>query len=285
MQTVITEDGRTLAVEEWGVPDGRPVLYAHGSPMSRLARYPDDRLFTELGVRLITYDRPGFGHSTPHPGRRVVDGADDIAAIADALDLGRFPVFGVSGGGPHALAFAARHPARITRVATLASPAPCDAEGLDWTAGMMDGNRGSAAAARQGRAQLAEYLATVESEDLAKLLPPAERAVLTRPEVQAMLSAAFAEALRPGMDGWIDDELALFGTPWGFDPAAITVPATLWHGDLDTVIPVSHAIWLAGRIRSATLVQAPEAGHVGHFEATPAILRWLLEGDQDPGRG
>ncbi|HEY1177234.1 MAG TPA: alpha/beta hydrolase, partial [Phytomonospora sp.] len=103
MREVITDDGRTLAVEEWGVPGGTPVFYVAGSPMGRLARYPDPALFTELGVRLITYDRPGFGDSTPMPGRRVADAADDILAIATALDLGRFPIFGVSGGGPHAL--------------------------------------------------------------------------------------------------------------------------------------------------------------------------------------
>ena len=135
MREVRTTDGRTIAVEEWGVPNGTPVLYAHGSPMSRLARYPDDSLFSELGVRLITYDRPGFGHSSPHTGRQVVHAADDIAAIADSLGLEQLPVFGVSGGGPHALAFAAEHPARVTKVATLASPAPFDADGLEWTPG------------------------------------------------------------------------------------------------------------------------------------------------------
>lgn len=278
MREVTTADGRTLAVEEWGVPDGTPVLYTHGSPMSRLARYPDERLFDELGVRLITYDRPGFGCSTPHPGRRVADAAGDIAAIADALGLDRFPVYGVSGGGPHALAYAARFPERVSRVAALASPAPCDADGLDWDAGMMPGNRESAAAARRGRAALEAHLGEARSEDLTGLLPEAEQAVLARPEVQAMLNAAFTEAIRPGMAGWIDDELALFGLPWGFDPGTVTVPAWLWHGEVDTVVPVSHAAWLAERIPGATLTRAPEAGHAGHFDATPPILRWLLGG-------
>jgi pimeloyl-ACP methyl ester carboxylesterase len=279
MREVITAGGRTLAVEEWGVPDGTPVLYAHGTPMSRLARYPDDTLFTDLGVRLVTYDRPGFGHSTPHPGRRVADAAADITAIADALGLGRFAVFGVSGGGPHALAFAAAHPERVTRVATLASPAPCDADGLDWTAGMMSSNRESAAAALQGRTALEAFIGRTKSEDLTELLPPGEQAVLARPEVQRMLGAAYAEALRPGDGGWVDDELALFGLPWGFDPATIVTPALLWHGVLDTVVPAAHSTWLAGRIPGATLVRGPEAGHVGHFDATPAVLRWLLDGD------
>lgn len=277
MHEVTTADGRTLAVEEWGVPDGKPVLYAHGTPMSRLARYPDDRLFDELGIRLITYDRPGFGHSTPRPGRRVADAAEDLAAIADALGLGRGPVFGVSGGGPHALAYAARFPDRVSKVATLASTAPIDAAGLAWTAGMMASNQASAAAAAKGRAELeALMLADEESTDLKTMLPPAEQEVLARPEVSRMLSAAFTEAIRPGIGGWVDDEMALYGLPWGFDPADITVPTRLWHGELDTVVPVAHSAWLSERIPGAELTRAPDAAHAGHFDATPAVLRWLI---------
>lgn len=277
MCLISTADGRDLAVEEWGVPNGVPVVYAHGTPMSRLARHPDAAMFAELGIRLVTFDRPGFGNSTPRPGRRIVDVADDIATIADHLGLDRFAVFGVSGGGPHALAFAAVHPDRTTRVATLASTAPIDAEGLDWTAGMMESNRLSAAAASRGRAALEAHLAETGSEDLRELLPEAEQAVLARPEVQRMLSAAYAEALRPGLRGWVDDELALYALPWGFDPAVITVPVSLWHGELDTVVPVAHSAWLAARIPGAILNREPGAAHAGHFDATPATLRWLLD--------
>ncbi|MFB4290750.1 alpha/beta fold hydrolase [Nonomuraea sp. ATR24] len=280
MREVKAADGRTLAVEEWGEPGGSPVVYTHGTPMSRLARYPHPELFTELGIRLITYDRPGYGSSTPHGGRRVVDAAEDIRTIADALGLDRFPVFGVSGGGPHALAFAARHPGRVTRAAALASLAPCDAPGLDWTAGMMESNRRSSEAALISRDALVKLFAEdEESASPATLLPPAEQAVLAQPEVQAMLRPAFAEAVRPGKDGWIDDEFALYGLPWGFDPATIDVPVRIWHGSLDTVVPVTHGRWLAARIPSATLIEADDAGHAGHFAATPAMLRWLLGGD------
>ncbi|MFF9837986.1 alpha/beta fold hydrolase [Streptomyces sp. NPDC013740] len=275
MREVITGDGRTLAVEEWGVPSGVPVVSLHGSPMSRLARYPDEGLFHELGIRLITYDRPGFGRSSPRPGRRVVDAADDVAAVADALGLDRFPVFGVSGGGPHALAFAARHPDRATRVGTLASLAPRDARGLDWTAGMNEGNRRSAAAALTGREAVLEHLGHVGTAGLPPL-PEVEQAVLARPEISGMLGPAFAEAVRPGLDGWVDDVVALFGTPWGFDPAAVEVPARLWHGGLDTLVPPSHGDWLAARMPTATLVRQPGAGHGGHFDATPALLTWLI---------
>ncbi|MER7518315.1 alpha/beta hydrolase [Streptomyces sp. NPDC126499] len=281
MREVITEDRRTLAVEEWGDPAGTPVVYLHGSPMSRLARYPDESLFHRLGVRLITFDRPGFGCSTPRPGRRVVDVTDDVAAIADALGLDRFAVFGVSGGGPHALAFAARFPERVTRLGTMASLAPRDADGLDWTAGMNEGNRRSAAAALAGRAAVGEHLARVDTADLPPM-PAVEQAVFSRPEIAAMIGPAFDEAIRPGLDGWVDDVTALFGTEWGFDPADVTAPVRLWHGGLDTLVPPAHGEWLAARIPTATLVRQPDAGHGGHFDATPAMLAWLIDADPRP---
>lgn len=274
MHQITTPDGRTVAVEEWGVPGGTPVVYLHGSPMSRLARHPDDAMFERLGVRLITFDRPGFGHSTPKPDRVVADGAGDVLAVADALGLDRFPLFGVSGGGPHALAFAAAHPERVARVASLAALAPRDAEGLDWTGGMMEGNVGSAEAAAKGREILRERLAA--SPGGIPNLPAREREVLARPEMRAMLGAAFAEAVRPGLDGWVDDVRALFALPWGFDPAEVTVPVLLWHGELDTVVPVTHARWLAARLPGAMVEIEDGAGHAGHFAATPRVLEWLL---------
>ncbi|ADD40526.1 alpha/beta fold hydrolase [Stackebrandtia nassauensis] len=279
MREIKTRDGRTLAVEEWGVPGGTPLLYAHGTPVSRLARYPYDEAFTERGIRQITFDRPGYGYSTANPGRRVADVAADMAAIADALELERFGVYGVSGGGPHALAFAAAYPERVSRVAVLACTAPRDAEGLDWTADMYQGNRDSATAAAQGREVLTAHLAAASGPNLKDLLPEAEQAVIAEPAVASMMQAAFAEAFRNGQDGWIDDELALYALPWGFDPADITVPVRLWHGERDTLVPPAHSDWLAARIPDATLVREPDAGHAGHFRATPSTLDWLLGAD------
>ncbi|MBE1486747.1 alpha/beta fold hydrolase [Plantactinospora soyae] len=279
MQKVISGDGRVLAVEEWGEPDGTPVLYVCGSPMSRLARYPDPDLFGRLGIRLITYDRPGFGYSTPQPGRRVVDAADDIAAIADTLGLTRFPIFGVSGGGPHALAFTARYPDRVVRVATLAGLAPRDADGLDWTAGMGAGNRASAAEAIRGVEALTAHLGKSASASAPSLLPANDQAILARPEIGEMVRTAFAEAIRPGIAGWVDDTRALFGLPWGFDPSTISRQVRLWHGELDEAVPVGHGRWLAARIPGATLATRADVGHAGHFDATPAMLEWLVRAD------
>jgi pimeloyl-ACP methyl ester carboxylesterase len=141
MGTIETPDGRTLAYEEAGDPDGAPLFLLHGTPGCRLSgRHPDPEKVRQAGLRVITYDRPGYGRSTRHQGRRVVDCVGDIAAIADALGIERFAVRGGSGGGPHALAVGARLPERVTRVGCFVSPAPVDAPGLDWLAGMDEVN-------------------------------------------------------------------------------------------------------------------------------------------------
>ncbi|HZO67386.1 MAG TPA: alpha/beta hydrolase [Kribbellaceae bacterium] len=274
MYSVITSDGRTLAVEQWGSPEGTPILYLHGTPMSRLARYPDDRLFTDLGVRLLTYDRPGYGHSTAQPGRRVAAAAADVVAIADEFGLDNLPLIGVSGGGPHALAAAALYPDRISRVGVLASPAPRDADGLDWAEGMMAANVVEAEAAVRGADAVVELLRDSSPAELPEL-PANEQAILDRPEVKRMLTVAYAEAVRPGLAGAADDTVALFALPWGFDPAAITVPVRIWHGEQDSVTPAGHARWLAAHIPTAELTIQPDIGHVGHFDAQPAMLSWL----------
>jgi pimeloyl-ACP methyl ester carboxylesterase len=136
VQTVSTSDGRTLAFAEYGDPDGFPVFFLHGSPGSRLWRHYDESVYVDVGVRLFTHDRPGYGWSARNPGRRVVDCAGDIAALADELGIEQFAVTGSSGGGPHSLAVAARLPERVTGAGCMVSLAPFDAPGLDHLEGM-----------------------------------------------------------------------------------------------------------------------------------------------------
>ncbi|MGA3021270.1 MAG: alpha/beta hydrolase [Thermoplasmata archaeon] len=128
-------DGRTLRVLEDGDPHGRPIFFLHGTPGSRLLYDRQVQDARRRGVRFVGYDRPGYGGSTPKPGRRVADGATDVISIADALGLDRFAVYGHSGGGPHALACGTLSPQRVVAVASVSSPAPYPAEDLDWFRG------------------------------------------------------------------------------------------------------------------------------------------------------
>src|SRR5437016_2989692 len=148
MRSVTTADGRVLTVREAGNPRGVPVLAHAGTPGSSLLYEPHVRDAEEKGIRLISYDRPGYGGSTRQPGRNVADCAVDVEAVCDALGIERFCVWGISGGGPHALATAALLPQRVAAAAALASVAPCDAEGLDFFAGMGEQNIEEFGAAR-----------------------------------------------------------------------------------------------------------------------------------------
>jgi pimeloyl-ACP methyl ester carboxylesterase len=285
--SVTTADGRTLTVSEGGDPDGVPIVAHSGTPGSSMLYAPHVRAAEEAGVRLISYDRPGYGASTRMPGRNVADCAVDVAAICDALEIGRFCVWGVSGGGPHALATAALLPDRVAAAAVIASCAPYDAEGLDFTAGMGEMNVESFNAVLAGeeahRAQLERDLegllsSTPETlvEVLQTLLGPADRAVLDKDLAAYMLDSSRA-GIVPSADGWFDDDLVIVN-PWGFDLSAIQVPVLYWHGEQDKFVPFSHGRWLAAHIPGVEAHLTPEDGHltilVNRYDD---VQSWLLE--------
>lgn len=287
MDQVVIKGWRRLAVRCWGPQDGSPVFLLHGTPGCRLSIRPDDTDLERQEIRLVTYDRPGYGLSDPHPGRIVADAADDVRAIADALGVGRFAVMGRSGGAPHALACAALLPGRVSRVASLVGLAPHDAPDLDWLDGMVELNRQQYGAAMLGPGPLAEVIypqvvaMRADPEHLARRLEregsPADRQTLRDPEYRAAFVRSIGEAVGRSLDGWAADSLA-FTRPWGFDPGWITVPTLLWHGTWDVFAPASHARWLAGRIKGA-LLSLSDASHLSAAEVQANTLRWLVDGD------
>src|SRR5690349_13882072 len=156
---VPARDGRTLAVLEAGAADGPVLVTHHGTPAAGGFCRPELERAEARGLRLIAFDRPGYGGSTPYPGRDIAVVAADVVAILDALGVDRFATYGWSGGGPHALACAALLPGPCLAAATIAGVAPFDAAGLDWMAGMGEGNIAEFGIAREGRGPLAEYCA------------------------------------------------------------------------------------------------------------------------------
>jgi pimeloyl-ACP methyl ester carboxylesterase len=284
--SVATPEGRTLHVAEGGDPNGRPVIVHGGTPGGaeplRDAWADDAR---ERGLRMISYDRPGYGPSTSQPGRTVARAASDVAAIADTLGFDRFATWGASGGGPHALAVAALLPERVTAAAVLASPAPFDADGLDWFAGQADDNVNEHRAAVAGEEPLRQMLAPAREgmlgaqptqmlEGMGSLLHPLDAAIMNG-EVARYLLASAQHGLAPGLDGWVDDDRA-FVTPWGLDPGAVRVPVLLLHGEHDRFIPVSHGRWLAGRIPGVEARFSDEDAHLTlSIRRIPEVHEWL----------
>ncbi|MEU4238284.1 alpha/beta hydrolase [Actinoplanes sp. NPDC026619] len=284
---VTTTDGRTLRYQEAGDLHGHPVFLLHGMPGSRIGPRPRPGLLSRLGIRLISYDRPGYGGSERHARRTVADCATDVTRIADHLGLDGFAVAGRSGGGPHALACAALLPDRVNRAAVLVSFAP-DEAGLDWYAGMNAANARDFSLAQADEEQLVETLRQQADrvrrrpmsllESLRDQVSVHDQRVVADATIERLLLESYAEATRPGPYGWIDDALAL-RRPWGFDLTAISQRVLLWHGAEDNVVPASHARWLAQRIPSAELTVQSGSAHFGAMEILPSILSWLT---QDP---
>jgi pimeloyl-ACP methyl ester carboxylesterase len=285
-RSIRTPDGRTLAVEIDGDPAGRPVLVHNGTPNSRHLYGPNVQDAKERGLRLIGYDRPGYGGSSPKPGRTVADCATDVRAICAGLHIDRLAMWGISGGGPHVLACAALLPDLVIAAASLASQAPYGAEGLDFFEGMGQGNvddsrlffEDQAASRAQLEKDREEMLAT-PAEDAAagleSLLSPTDKAVL-----QGGIAEYLTYALQDGMElsgeGWWEDNCLL--EPWGFELADITVPVLLMHGREDKFVPFGHGRWLAGHIPG---VEARLLDHDGHLtlleHRIPEVHAWLAE--------
>jgi pimeloyl-ACP methyl ester carboxylesterase len=286
-RTITAPDGRALRVYESGKRHGTPVLAIYGTPSSGVIYAPHTADAETKGIRLITWDRPGYGDSTPRPGRSVADVVEDVVAIADELELERFVVWGVSGGGPHALACAALLDSRVGAVASLASPAPYDADGLDWSAGMGEDNIEEFAATLEGRLALEPLLkrhaagfAEISAEEIrsiwATLLSPADLEVTTGRFAEFMLENV-RRALDPSVEGWVEDDLA-FVEPWGFALEDIGVPVLLWHGVHDRFVPIEHGRWLADRIPGVEARLSEEDGHLTLYERrVPDVHAWLLE--------
>ncbi len=282
---VTTPDGRSLAVRDAGVPNGPVLVAQHGSPGTGRFFGPELASAEELGARLIAYDRPGFGGSSPHRGRRIADAAADVATVLDALGVDRFATYGWSGGGPHALACAAVLPERCAAACTIAGVAPIDGEGLDWMAGMGEGNVAEFGTALEGREPLAEFCAAdaggilaASPEQLAEAISPhlsaVDREALTG-ELATYLTDVLHGALEPGVEGWVDDDLAFTG-PWGFDPAAITVPLLVLQGEHDLMVPPAHGRWLLAHLPAEGGIRGDE-GHLTLFvNRIGEIHAWLV---------
>lgn len=272
-QTAYSADGRSLSFAEWGDPEGLPIFLLHGTPGCRFNRHPDEELVRSLGVRIVTYDRPGYGRSDRHRERRVADCVADVAAIAEKLDLDRFAVSGGSGGGPHALAVAALLGERVTRAICAVGVAPYEALGPEWTLGMDPENVKEFGWALAGEERLKAELSAADHKmrqaaavDPSSILddfdlPESDRRVLAREDFAQVLRESIIEQTRNGVWGWVDDDLA-FTRPWGFDPATIAVPTRVQYGSSDVLVPASHGKWLAANIPSAE-VKLTGLGHMG----------------------
>lgn len=294
LKTTTTPDGRVIAFAVWGDPSGFPVLTLHGTPGSRLQRWPNEDIYRKLGVRLVTHDRAGYGRSERRRGRSVSDEVDDVVALADFLGFERFGVSGGSGGGPHALACAALLPDRVVRATCVVGIAPLGPSGLErdaWLAGMDPENVKEFGWASAGEEVLTSELEREHAAMVQRVaadpttvlgdfeLSESDRAQLTRPEIRQIIRESTPEQALNGVWGWVDDDLA-FIRGWGFEVPEIVVPVLVWYGTTDVLVPPTHGDWLAANVPGCVVKTDDVAGHLGsdpEREISENML-WLRDG-------
>jgi pimeloyl-ACP methyl ester carboxylesterase len=287
-RSITLPDGRTLAFTEWGDLDGRPVMYFHGLPSSRLF-VPDPDAARDEHVRVIAADRPGMGRSDPQPGHIVGDWPGDVVALADELGVDRFGVVGWSAGTPYAFACAASIPERLTAVAATTSATAmhyliAEAPGLRDSM-LDDDDRAVLDALTRGRDTADEVAATLLTGFVESLTEHPEQLLeggsdegdeefLADPAERATFVESIRDAVRQGGVAFAPQYVAQLA-PWGFRLEDISVPVHIWAGANDRVTPVEKMRLVARKIPKVELTVWPDAGHAGLATHFREVLREL----------
>lgn len=266
-------DGRGLAYED-GDPNGVPVLLFHGAPGSRLFR-PRASETEAAGVRLITFDRPGYGLSDPVETPSLIGVARDALTLMESLGIARFSVVAWSGGGPAAAATARCAPDQVTSLALVSCPGPLDEVPGAWDA-LGDYRRPTAEMARREPHRSVRSVARHMEPFLADPISFLGRGtgpdapIRADKELGPMLAAQVTEALRPGPDGIAADLISMW-LPWEFRLSDIRVPTAVFHAALDAHNEADARTY-AAQVPEATLRIWPDAGHLGILAHWPEVL-------------
>lgn len=287
-RVVTLRTGRRLGVVTFGDPDGLPVLALHGAPASRLMFDVADKAARDLGVRLIAFDRPGYGLSPLDYGATLKRRAETFAELPDALGLDRVSLLGVSGGGPYAVAMAERLGARVAGLALVSPLGPVadvamrsvpDPVALSMAQRtlFLDLTRHPWVLRVNGEIAVRSFRVAPKlfASAFAHLLPDVDRAIVSRDEVAHSMIAMTLEATCHGILGGIAD-LEIYGEPWNVDYAAITAPSVLWQGTADTIVPPQVAFRLGAMLPNCTVNRIDGAGHFWIYDAIPDVLSSLI---------
>lgn len=281
-QTLRLMDRRLLAWYEFGDPEGSPCIYMPGTPESGLAGGCYARAAADAGVRLISVDRPGYGHSDFAPGRTLRSWPADVQQLVEHLSLDRYAVAGESGGGPHAVAVAHALAPSITITVLLAAMGPGHEP---WVRrGMRPSNVVFYCLARYvPRLLRLPLVAMRQAHDRPRLAawferqaPAADRRLANDREYEVRHHAV-PDALRPGTAA-AAQELALLARPWDVDLRELSGPVHLWHGSEDNNVPIGVGRALAERIPNATTHFVSGAGHFVGFEQRAEVMQTIAAG-------
>ena len=266
---VTLKDGRQLEIQIAGAPNGKAVVFHHGTPSGSCAWDDWLEVVAEAGGFGIAYSRPGYGSSSRNQGRTVLSNVSDINEVLELYGIEKFVSIGWSGGGPHALADTTNP--KCAGAITVAGVGPYGESDLDFLEGMGQENHDEFGAALGGHEVLEDWmnhntegLSTISGDQIIAafggLIGDADKAALTT-EVANHTAEGFHQALRTGFYGWMDDDFA-FIEDWGFKLSEIEVPVEIWQGNDDFMVPHAHGIWLENKIPTARLNFVAGEGHI-----------------------
>ncbi len=277
-------DGWELGYAKYGDPEGKPVLFFHGIPGSRLQRNPDLTDLKDLSICVYALDRPGTGLSTYQKNRKLLDWADDVRAFVDRLGINKFAVVGISSGGPYTLACAYRMPERIHHVAIVSSLAPLHRKELF---NLLDHKMKRLFRFARQMPWLLNFMAgilfrkyqsrfDVAFEKLVADLPAHDKKLLTQPAIVEMFKNDVGQAFRQGSKGVVSD-MNILCQPWGFALSEIKSPVHIWHGTSDTIVPLQLAKFNLENLPNAHSHFIEGVGHFMALENTREIFSQLRE--------
>jgi len=268
-KTVKLRDGRRLGFSELGDPNGFPIFYFHGFPSSRLEALAGNDLALNKNVRLISVDRPGIGLSDIQPNRVLLDWPDDVQELADSLDIDRFSALGISGGGPFLMACAYKIPDRLFVCGSVCGLGPIHtpwnidgmaiinrlgltlSKNAPWAASFLVGSMSPL------MQLFPETMLSMMSGDA----PECDKRAIKETEFATIMVKAAQEGFQLGTVG-LSQDLVIYGSHWGFDISEIKVPVKVWHGEMDTVVPVIFGKLFESFIPNCTAVFFANEGHI-----------------------
>ncbi|HEX8295423.1 MAG TPA: alpha/beta hydrolase [Chthoniobacteraceae bacterium] len=281
---VALPSGLTIALEEYGAPDGEPVFFFHGWPSGRAQGALLHAAAVEVGARILAVDRPGIGRSSPQKERRLTDWPPLLRELAAALNLERCRVIGVSGGGPYALVSAWGAPELVQSAAVICGAPPLadlGSAGLTFTYRMM-------LAIHARSRPLMRWIFRI-FHPVAAVSPPTWMQVLLRgmvrgPDAVVLADATFSRLCYEGFRGaWgecrdgVFDDAEIYVRPWGFPLEEVHRPVQVWHGTEDKNFSYHLAEKVAERLPHCVLHLVPDEGHFSlPIRHASAILRELL---------
>ena len=283
-EAITLPDGRALGYADYGDPGGKPVLFFHGWPSSRLqAAYLDDDARVR-GIRLLALDRPGIGRSDFLPQRRFGDWPQDVTDFADALGIERFPIFGISGGGPYALATSVKLAERVERTAVLCGAPPlaekADRSHMHWAYRTLSGLKSLRRTAIPMLIPLSRWMIARGADRapmswMLKSVPKRDQQAIRSGNGWDMVTRSYLQAVANGAQT-IVTEGELYVEPWDFRPEDIRSPVRFWHGLADANLPCKVAQKLADRVPNSEGSWVEGEGHysLAVYHSTE-VLDWL----------